>query len=189
MQGRQQQTPGEQITLPGTFNLLVILLSAHATCLRVFLRYGFGSEALGANGLGAFLLILAYAGFSNSPEMLTYFWLWFAALIAQRCRTGVLAATGRREHSRYNGWPWLTGLVTRNELAAKAAEGPLCLIIGAILCEWSEQVGYFVMFGMVSLTGLHIIDRIAIEMQIRRMRDAEIEMQWAAEWFRSSRGR
>src|ERR1700677_2579659 len=86
-------------------NLLVLLANAHATTLTVFIRQGFGSEALGINGIIAAVMLLLYAGFSNSPEMITFFWVWLAAVGYQRIYGIKQRQKGQVVHSRYAGSP------------------------------------------------------------------------------------
>ena len=80
----QQRGNNDPFNARNGVNLLALLANAHATTVTPFLRRGFGSEALGKNGLLAAVMILLYAGFTNSPEMITFFWVWIMAVIYQR---------------------------------------------------------------------------------------------------------
>ncbi len=174
---------------PGAFRgSLYAIALVLTTCVTVFTRRRFGAEALGWNGLGAFLLLLFYAG--SSPGMQVYFCLWVLALLIQRCQTIWMGIRGHVEHSRYGGWPWLAIRFAKNEMQAKALEVLLCLIAGGLLYSLSEAVGMFVIRCGFGMAVVQVIDRQVLAMQDRRMRDAEIEMRLSrgsvprqAEWL------
>jgi len=180
-----QKPPGEQITVRGTFHIVTFLAQSHASCITVFIRHSFGIEALAWNGLGAFVLLLLCAG--SSRDMAAYFGLWFIALLAQRTRSIWLDRQGRRQHSRYSGWPWLAMNFAKTEGKAKLIEIVLCLAVAIVMGPLSETVSKFLLWGCFSLAFVQFIEWHSITMQVRRMRDAEIEMQQAAERFRGDR--
>lgn len=185
MQQPQHKPPADQLTMAGAFGGLYMIALVLTTCVTVFTRRRFGAHALGWNGVGAFVLLLLCAG--SWPGMLIYFWIWLAALIIQRSQTIRMELRGDYEHSRYSGWPWLTSRFAKTERQAKALEVPLCMIVGGLLCPLSEQVGMFVILCGFAMSVVLAIEGQAMAMQVRRMRDAEIEMRQAAERFRGVR--
>lgn len=60
-------------------------------------------------------------------------------------------------------------------------------VAGTLLCSLSEALGKFTMFGGLSLLIVYGIERQAISMEARRMRDAEIEMRMRAEIYQGNR--
>jgi hypothetical protein len=179
----QQPTPGDQITMQGTFHLLHLLAQGLATCFTVFTRHTFGQEALSWNGLCAFILIPVYAGFAEAPEMFDFWGLWFAAFVIQRLRTVWAVGHGWKVHSRYSGHPWL-GLqfpFVKSYRGAVTIESLSLLVGGFLLCRMSEPLGRFMMFGGLSIFMVYAIDRQAIVMETRRMQDAELEMRMRTE--------
>lgn len=187
MQDQRQEPTG--LGLRESFNIGYTFHQVHATCFTPFLRRGFGRNALGFNGIGAFILILSYAALTQSEGMFVYFWAWFAALVLQRLQTGWMALRGHVEHSHYDGRPWVAMLFpfVKSELSARALEPMICFIGWALLCPLSETVGGFVMFGAISLTLVEGIRRYVTQNRLQQMRDAEIEIQALAERFRGER--
>ncbi len=185
MQNQNHRPPGERITLNGTFHAVHFLARAHAACFTVFTRHTHGAEALGFNGLGAFFLILFYAAFANAPEMFTFFWLWLMAQIIQRVRTSIAIGRGLQLHSQYGGYPWLGYRLqsVKTYRAAVFAEACAVFMTGALLYSISEAVGMFTIVGSLSMLAVYGINRMAITMEVRRMRDAELEMRMRADVF------
>jgi hypothetical protein len=165
-------------------NLLVLLANAHATTLTVFMRQGFGSEALGISGICAALMILLYAGFSNSPEMITYLWVWVAAVAYQRIYGIKQRQKGQVVHSRYAGWPQAAMRFTKSEKIAREVVEPLiCVAAGAAMYTWSEPVGRFILAGPVSLLITRVIEMQITKNRLSAMQDAAIEQRYLADLF------
>jgi hypothetical protein len=179
MRQPDQKGPGFQMSMGDTFNLFYFVARGHATCFTVFTRHTFGQQALGWNGLCAFLLIPLYAGFADAPEMLRFWALWVIALVLQRVRTAWAVVHGRKLHSQYGGHPWLGYLIpfVKSYRAAVAAECAAVFLAGVLLCSVSEAVGMFTAIGFWSLLIVYGVERQALLMEARRIRDAEIEMQ------------
>jgi hypothetical protein len=179
----------EQSSFRSSFNAMYFLANSHATCLTVFLRHSFGSEAIGMNGLVAVLMMLVYRGETRCLAMGTFFMAWLVALIVQRLRTFVLYQRGWRLHSRYGGYPWLAIRIpfVKTEVRAMALEPLVCLLVGHVLCRWSEPVGRFVMFGCFSLAIKNGIERQIDRARLRQMHDAVIEQMHLVERFQQTR--
>lgn len=182
----QPQNPGDLLNPRQGMNLLYWLATGHATCFTVFLRHSFGTEALGRHGITALIIILLYACAVEEPLMLTFFWVWLAALILQRLRTFSLFRKGVVWHSRYAGYPFLAmrSPFVKTEGAAKTLEPLFCLIGGALLCPLSEKLGVFVLTGFVSLLVTRGIETQLVANRRRAMRDASIEQRHMASLFR-----
>lgn len=187
-QKQDQKTPAEQISLRGTFYVLHVLARAHSTCFTVFTRHTFGQEALGWNGLLAFLLIPVYGGLANAPLMFPFWGVWFLALIAQRLRTTWAVLNGWKIHSRFRGHLWLGFLLpfVNSYRAAVVVEMLSVFAAGMFLRRWSEPVGKFMMVGSLSLLIVYVIERWALIMDARRMIDAELEMEVRTEIYRGN---
>lgn len=186
---KQKPDETDHVTFRDTFRIIYFFARVYATCLIVFSRHTFGAEALGWHGFWAFVLILLCAGFGEAPEMLDFLKLWLAALILQRIRTFVALRKGRRLHSFYGGEIWFESLVpfVKSHGRAAALEFLAWSMIGLWLTQFSEALGRFVFYGAWSLVIVYVIERQAIVMEIRRMRDAEIEMQMRTEMYRDPR--
>jgi hypothetical protein len=183
------ENPQQQRSDPRVaFNLLYLLSNAHATCLTVFMRHSFGTEALGMSGLHALILIVVVGGFGRSPEMFQCFLpLWLYALLWQRVYTLKRVRAGARWHSRFQGYPALAmrfPFVRDERTALKVVEPMVCMVVGLLLREVSPVMGGFVLAGVFSLTLRHAIDTELIRKRLQAMRDAELEQRWLAERFR-----
>ena len=191
MQQQQQQEWGHK----DSFNLMFVLANASATCLTVFTRHSFGVEALGLNGLLALGMILAVAGFGNSPAMLIFLICWLCALVCQRVKTMKLVRQGAKWHSRYQGWPWVGVIFTRNERAARCTVEPLlCLAVGfALRCladayHQSLTLPDFIMLGALSISLREGIQAAVRRKRIQAIEDARFEQEDLAAELRRRRG-
>jgi hypothetical protein len=183
----QQQTPNEQMTVRGSFNFLYLAINGHATCFTPFLHYGFGSEALGVNGIAGLVVILLYIAFSGSPAMVTFLYVWLFMMLMQRIKTTMMRREGYVIHSRYDGFPFLAKKLVKSERAARGLEPFICAIAGILLMPYDEALGQFVLFGVVSLIARIAIQERIDNVAVQRMRDAEIEQRWLVEQNKSRR--
>jgi hypothetical protein len=169
-------------------NLLGVLANGYATTVTVFLRRGFGSEALGVNGICAGLILLLYAGVTNSPEMITVFWVWLVAVAYQRLYGARQRANGKIFHSRYAGDAVVGKCFAKSEWVAREVVEPLiCVAVGACLWSWSEPVGRFVLCASFSLLVSRGLDTQVTRNRLQRMNDAQIEQRYLADLFNGRR--
>src|ERR1700731_68668 len=168
--------------------LAALTVKGHATTVSVFLRRGFGSEALGANGVAAGIIILVYGGLTNAPEMITFLWVWLAAVIFQRIYSFGQRRNGDVVHSRYSGWPEVGMRFTKSERLARELIEPLvCIVVGAVVWPLSGPLGRFILLGSVSLLISLGLDQQAMRNRMRAMRDAEIEQRYLSDVFNGRR--
>jgi hypothetical protein len=153
----QQPDPSLNARMKESFHWLYFLANAYAACLLPFIRHGMGTRGIGAAGFFAWLLMLAYAGHTASPEMLIYIKAWFVFAVYRRIRAD------RRQLTGYQGWPLLTGWLIRSDRLARAVEAVLVYLIGSHLCQWSESVGRFIACGAYALAA-----KLYIETAIQR---------------------
>lgn len=187
---QQMQGPPGAIGMRNAMHLASLVINGHATCLTVFLRHSFGSEALGVNGIAAILVMVFFmAMYGGSQGMECLFGLWFVMLVLQRMRTFWLAWKGVPLHSLYTGYPWLGNLLTLglSNSAARFVEMLVCLVAGAAISAKDPQLGNFVALGFVSLMLQNGIENRVDRMRLRRMRDAEIEQRFLLGRYRDGR--
>jgi hypothetical protein len=169
-------------------NLLGILANGHATTVTPFLRRGFGSEALGINGVVGAIIILLYAGVTNSPEMVTFWWVWIAAVAYQRLYSVKQRQNGNVVHSRYAGWPEVGMRFAKTEKVARGVIEPLvCVVVGGCLWSWSEALGRFILLGSFSLLVSRGLEQQVIRNRVRAMSDAQIEQRYLSDVFNHRR--
>jgi hypothetical protein len=168
-------------------NLLGVLANGYATTVTVFLRRGFGSESLGIPGVVAALMILLYGGFTNSPEMMTFFWVWLIAVGYQRLYGFRQRANGQVVHSRYAGDAVVGRFFAKSERVARVVEPLICVVVGACLWSWSEQVGRFVLCASFSLLVCRGIETQVTRNRVQAMRDAAIEQKYVSDLFNGRR--
>ncbi len=175
----------EQFDKGAAMNMAYFLALSYSTCFSVFMRKGFGAEALGYNGLAAFGAILFCI--DGDRCMAAFFLLWLCALAAQRFITFLRARKGIRPHSLYAGDPilvWKLMPFVKNETMVQMGEALLCLLVGGALCSVSERLGTFVACGFFSLVIQRAIEGQVWMMRVRRMRDAEIEQRTLVELYK-----
>lgn len=182
-------------SLTDSVNWLYFIVTAHATCLTVFLRHSFGSEGLGFPGVAALLFLVGSIVVTSDPTLIWLLVLWFAALVVQRIITISQQLRGLRQHSRYAGYPGVTRALfpaMTEELALQRMEPVVCGVIGLVLLAIVPTIGGFVLTGAVSLAVKTGIEHAAQRRTLQQWRDAEIEQQVLLEdWERfrhSSRG-
>ncbi len=180
-QNRQAQ---EGVSMKDTFHVLNLTCNALAACVVPFLRTGFGKNYPGLAALLGLIAMFLYAAFCRVPEMFTYIGVWLVVLILQRMRTFRDARRGIVVHSRYWG-DSLFARWFRRDATARNLELPLCLLAGAVLCDWSPGVGEFVMVAGVANTVATSIVRAAEQKRLEAMRDAEIEQRTLAARYRN----
>jgi hypothetical protein len=187
--GNAQGQASDPFNLRTGANVMNLLVETHAAGVTPFLRSGMGVNYPGVFGLLALVMILLYAAATHDPLVITFFWFWLGAIILRRAEAVQLARRGRIVHSRYNGWPWFSIKLrfVKTESAAKVADAVVCLVVGALLFQWSKAVGQFVMFGCVSLGMQRAIQGQVNSMRLRQMRDAAIEQRHLADSFRENR--
>jgi hypothetical protein len=169
-------------------NLLGLLANAHAITVTPFLRRGFGSEALGVNGVAALVLILLYAGVTNSPEMVSFLWAWLAAVGCQRVYGFRQRANGEVVHSRYAGWPEVGMRFAKTEKVARSVVEPLvCVVVGGCLWSLSEALGRFILLGSISLLVSRGLEQQVTRNRLRAMNDGQIEARYLSDVFNHRR--
>jgi hypothetical protein len=169
-------------------NLLWLLANGYATTFTPFLRRGFGSEALGLNGVVGAIIILLYAGATNSPETISFFWVWLGFVLYQRIYGIRQRMNGQVVHSRYAGWPEVGMRFTKSEKIARQVVEPLvCVVVGAVLWLYSEPLGRFVMLGPLGLLVSLGLDQQVMRNRVRAMHDAEIEQRYLSDVFNGRR--
>jgi hypothetical protein len=132
------------------------------------LRSGFGTKAFRAY-IGTLVLMIVYAGTYNCPELIRYLPYWLAMVAFRRI------TSDRRQHSQYQGYPWLAAIIMRKELRARLLEPWLCFFAGLALMPYSEPLAMFVMGGCVSLLVVLGIEMEVIRSRKRAMHDAMVE--------------
>jgi hypothetical protein len=178
---QQQQESSMLIDMRTSFNLLNFLADAHTASIRPFTRSGMGTRGIGAPGFWAMLLILAYAGFANAPEMILYFWAWLAMVVYRRI------TADRRQHTDFQGWVWMFDWCLKDELKAHLLEAVSMWAIGGFLCGFSEPLGQFVMLGAVSFGVKYAINAATVARRREAAHNARIEMETMQRQFEDER--
>jgi hypothetical protein len=174
-------------------NWLKWIADTGAMAVAPVMRTRFGQEGIGMAGARAALLILGWAGLGYSEPLLYYFGLWLLCCCWQRAKTERLVRRGWVEHSRYNGWPWLVMKLLpplKSERSAKLVFEPLLWLgvaVGISQVPGGESAGNFFAFCALCLFVSGAIDTHIDQMRLRRMRDAQLEQQQLADWYRNGR--
>lgn len=180
------QQEQDSLNLKNSFNFICVAASCMATTIVVFIRQGFGSEALGFRGIGAVLLLLLAFMLTGQPVFLYYLVAWFAALILQRIQTGLLIRRGERLHSRTDGVPVLAMLFTKSVSVAKLIVEPILCFLASIglsmaAAEWDSPslacLSTWLLWGSMSLAVDHGVYEALQYRKLQSMRDARIEQE------------
>jgi hypothetical protein len=178
------------------FDLFYLAVAAFQRGATVPIRGRYGSEALGAPGLAACLLILGWAVVSRSPFMWGWFAIWMVSLMARRAETAKLLRQGERIHSRYDGDPKLAMKFTKSDKAARMFVEPLLLIISAGIVGVIEAdskmptpgLGVFLMIGAFSVLIVEGIYQQVLRKRSQSLLDAQMEHEDVMEDFQNRWG-
>ena len=163
--------------------MLYWLCVVHSNCIIVFLRTGFGREALGMRGLLAFILLLVCLG--AEPLMILWIAAFLVAVIVQRIITWRAISKGAIIHTLNAGKPLLTKVpFFGKERDAMILEMILCFAVGALLMAVSPFIGLFMWLGFVTLAIRTGIEETVYNRRLDRMRDAQIEGRWYGDRMR-----
>ena len=115
-------------------------------CFTPIIRSGFGTHAF-AWYVGSLILMIFYGGAAHCPEMQIYIGVWFMFVIMRRLKPD------KRQHSRYQGYPWLMHLIpfVRNEYQARLIEPWVVFFGGVFLIGESPGMAQFFILGAISL--------------------------------------
>jgi hypothetical protein len=186
----------QQPQQPNFFNVSGVYLLARVLSLTVtpLLRTNFGLEAFGWPGLFTACLLILVAGQTGSPLLAAYWWLWLGALLVQRCKSYQLSRRGQAPHSQFQGTPWVTLALfpMRRINQAKWVEAGLVGAAGLLLGLAAQDLPELIdsrFAGLLLWAAFGLFVARVIEYQhnrahARRARDAQIEMQANARFYR-----
>lgn len=183
----RKPTGSYQETIATGLGLIYFTANVLATIVAVFLRRGFGKDALGWNSLIAFFVLFFLAGAAND---MVFFYLLVAftfGQITRRLETFRIYRNGHVLHSQYAGFPYWAmkvPFVKSQKLARELVEPVICFVIGLLLCPFSERVGAFIALCGIGLIVRHCIEVEVDRKRVQRMHDARIEHEWYADQMR-----
>jgi uncharacterized membrane protein YqaE (UPF0057 family) len=183
---QNQSQPNGQAANPDILGLIYLAANVLATTVAVFIRRGFGREALALNSLIALILLYVLSA-SEGRAFLVFAGLFLLAQIWRRIETFRLLRRGAVLHSRYPGYPyWAMQIpfVKSESVAKELVEPVFCFIIGILLCPVSVGVGGYLVLCGFGFIVRHCIDDALARKRIERMRDATIEHQWYSDEMR-----
>lgn len=185
----QSQQPTVVDDFRRSVNLACVLATAHAHCVYPFVRIGYGLQVPGFQGVHAVLLMIVAFMAAEDIAILHYLGAWIAATLVQRSIAFHRHFRGHREHSRYEGFPWLGNLFAygRGGVAAKIFELLVVFVLGSLLSIWSEPLAIFVTSASVSLLFVLVVSETAKWRRVTTMVDMELEQQALAERVRRYR--
>ena len=183
---QNQSQPNGQAANPDILGLVYLAANVLATTVAVFIRRGFGKEALAFNSLIALILLYVLSA-SEGRGFLVFAGLFLVAQIWRRIETLRLLRRGAILHSRYPGFPYWAMKVpfVKSERVAKELVEPVfCFTIGLLLCPVSVGVGGYLVLCGIGFIVRHGIDDALSRKRIERMQDATIEHQWYSDQMR-----
>jgi hypothetical protein len=172
-----------------SINLACVLATAHAHCVYPFVRIGYGLQVPGFQGLHAVLLMIVAFIAAEDIAILQFLAAWIVATLVQRGIAFHRHFQGHREHSRYEGFPWLGNLFAlgRGGVAAKLFELCVVIVLGCLLSNWSEPLAILVTSASFSLLFVLIVSESAKWRRVTAMVDMELEQRALAERVRQYR--
>jgi len=186
MQGNQDNRDSWQVSHSDALGALYLASNTLATSMAVFIRQGFGKEALAWNSVFAFLLLLVLAG-HQGPAFTLLLFSFIAAQIWRRIETFRNARKGIVVHSYYAGFPYLAmkvPFVKDEQFARNVVEPVMCFLTGMVLLPVSAGLGGYVMACGVAFIVRRGIESLVLHQRLQRMQDAKIEHEWYADQLR-----
>ena len=162
-------------------NILYGIASIVNGCFTPFLRSGFGSRGFAAHPISLIFMVF-YGAAARCPEMSLWIPAWLVMVILRQLRTD------KRQHSRYQGYPWLCRLVTRNEFQARMIEPWVVFAGGICLTDTAPALGQFLIIGCASLFVTLMIETASIQARRRAMEDARKEAAQMADLMKGGDG-
>jgi hypothetical protein len=127
--------------------------------------------------MGAFVAYWFWVIGTEAFEIESIMFLWFMALLAQRGVMLVHYLRGHYEHSRYDGFPLLTGWMCQSDTLAKIMEGALLMAAGAVMEGISWPIGHFLFASGGAIIFIEMIDHQYWVKREQAQRDQIIEME------------
>lgn len=174
----------------GAAALFVFCMRVMATPSEVILRRRFGKHALGLPAALALFAIPMWSIFwpDKDPSHLVTFWgVYFVALIQQRLAGIAMYMRGERVHSRYNGdsrLQFLAGRWISPDGVKGGLEGFLVIVVGFLLMPLSQPLGSFLVVSGMSVIGVMTTIKSVEKARLEQMHDAWLEKQHQSEQFR-----
>ena len=183
-----EQRQDNQFNFADSVNLTYFVADCLATCLTLFIRRNYGTQAFGFNAVAAFVILLLVASDANDLLM-TWMWIsWCILLIVHRVQTFQNWRRGIRLHSQYAGDPTIAMRFLRDPAHARWLEPFLCLGVAVCMIPFSQITAAFVFWGAVALLVRTSMDREVHRKRVRHLLDAEIEQEFLVEqWQRQRR--
>ncbi len=185
MSNVQNQQNGQSRDVDG-IGLIHLAANVLATSVAVFIRRGFGKEALALNSILAFVLLIVLSA-SEEQGFLLFAVAFLFAQIWRRIETFRLIRRGVILHTRYAGYPYWAMKVpfVKTEHRAKELIEPLfCIVTGLLLCQVMVSIGGYVVLCGFGFMVRNVIEDLVARKRIERMQDARIEHEWYSEQLR-----
>ncbi len=147
-------------------NLLYSLCAVINGAFTPFIRSRFGSMGFASHPI-SLLLMVFYGAAAPCPEMSLYIPVWLMFVILRRFKPD------RNQHSRYQGYPWLCRIFTRNEYQARMIEPWVVFGIGLCLVDVAPALAQFMVIGCASLFVTLCVETASLQARKRAMEDAQ----------------
>ena len=165
----QQKQEGLAPDNKTTFGMIYLAANVGFWAVALFLRSGIGKRGPGFAGLGAMVAIFFYAGETHDPDMMLYLPAWIAMLIWRRI------TPGKGMHSEYQGRPYTTIWLVRNEIYARLAEAIGVWVLGQYLMP--TAFGQFLIYASVGMGVKFLFEWVYLRRMDEAIEDAKILMQ------------
>ncbi len=147
-------------------DMTILFGSIHWACVGPPFHKGSGTHAYATTGPPALLLMIVYAAAAPCPIMLYYIPIWLGFVLYRRIRAHP------KQISRFRGW------FVRDGFWWQLAEPVFFLALGYLLYQFDEPLGNFVMTLFLSMTAVIVIESVSMAERLRRIRDAQAEMEY-----------
>lgn len=184
----QQRDEFPHMSVAESLGLIYFLSLAYSTCLIVFSRWRFGTQAFGTHALVSVLIFFFGTACTGSLSIGGMGILWLLMLIVHRLATWRAWSRNERVHSEYAGYCWILTWSYGSERRAREMEPAVWVLVGIPLGVISPYLMGFVWGGAVALAIRTIIEDQAFQNRIRNMMDAEIEQEVLIEEWQRRRG-
>jgi hypothetical protein len=191
----QQQQDDVMTQYKQNFNVLYTACRAHQMGVVIPLRRCCGPDVLRTPCAFAFVLMCVWAMCTRDNFLWLWIGVWCCYFLKHRLESALIAKSGAKIHSQYDGWPDAIR-IGRTEKVAKLIVEPVVIVsFGAVMFYAYQQnhwqpygLPYFMLTGGFTLPFVEIVKQTIWRRRTQSMLDARVEQEALVNDFRNRFG-
>ena len=179
-----------------SMNAAMWLITICATPIEVLLLHRYpGVRYPGLPGALVLIFVPIFSLFWPHDDLRPLMWMlgaYLVIVIGNRIEAVSRAKRGlNNAHSYYDGYPALCFMFPKlSERVAKGIVEPLLVMFAGVLCtEWNAPLGWYLIWGGLSLRTVNHFARQSLNHQVLDLHDAMVGQKFVAEQYRNPNNR